>query len=204
MKQRIEWVDTAKGIVILLVVLEHTTNIGSTQIGLILSNFRMPLYFVLSGIFFKTYGNIWNFLLKKVNNLLIPTLFFFWGSCIIYFLLQSIGVHFAIPFKMEYLLDLFLPYENIYCNGVVWFLIALFWVNVICYPLMKYLHGIGLILCVILCGLLGVSDMLHLPYFIDTALSAVPFFYAGFAIKRAGLLGVWKYDNKLLYISFSS
>ena len=201
MKPRIEWIDTAKGVVILLVVLEHTTNIASTSIGLILSNFRMPLYFVLSGIFFKTYSCFWNFLLKKINNLLIPTFFFFWGSCFVYYLLQLAGVHFAIPFKLKYLLDLFLPHEEIYCNGVVWFLIALFWVNIICYPLVRYLHSFLLVSFVIMFGLLGVSGIIHLPYFIDTSLSAVPFFYAGLAIKRVGILGEWKYDNKLLLIA---
>lgn len=204
MKQRIEWVDTAKGIVILLVILEHTTSIATatTFTGLIIRNFDMPLFFVLSGIFFKTYGNIWNFLLKKINDLIIPTLFFFWGSCLVYFVLQSIGVHFVIPFQMKYLLDPFLPNEHFYCNGVVWFLIALFWVNIIFFPLMKYLHDTWLIICVILCGILGVSGIIHLPYLIDTALSAVPFFYVGMVIKKYGILGEWKYDNKLLLISF--
>ena len=201
MKQRIEWIDTAKGIVILIVVMEHTTGIASTPLGLILRNFDMPLYFVLSGIFFKTYGCFWNFVIKKTDSLLIPTFFFFWGGCFVYAILQSVGLHFVIPFQPKYLLDLFMPYEEIYCNGVVWFLIALFWVNLICYSLMKYLHGIRLIVCVIVCGLLGVSGIIHLPYFIDTALSAIPFFYAGIVIKKSGVLNEWKHDNKLLLIS---
>ena len=201
MKQRIEWIDTAKGVVILLVVLEHTTGIASTPTGLVIKNFDMPLFFVLSGIFFNTYSCFKNFLIKKISGILIPTFFFYWGSCLIYLLLQLIGVQFVIPFQWKYLLDLFQPDEVIYCNGVVWFLIALFWVNLMCYPLLKYVHGIWLIVCVIACGLLGVSGIIHLPYFIDTALSALPFFCVGIAIKKFGVFSEIRFDNKLLLFS---
>lgn len=35
MKERIEWIDTAKGIAILLIVLEHTTSIDKSYLGVI-------------------------------------------------------------------------------------------------------------------------------------------------------------------------
>ena len=61
-KNRIYWIDTAKGICILLVVINHAIMIthieyifGNINIENSLSSFRMPLYFTLSGIFFKRY-----------------------------------------------------------------------------------------------------------------------------------------------------
>lgn len=48
-----------------------------------MSYFRMPLYFMLSGIFFKTYGSFGQFLCKKFDHLLVPYIFFhaLWIAC---------------------------------------------------------------------------------------------------------------------------
>lgn len=71
MGQRIEFIDLAKGICILLVVSVHvfgsTGAISGKFLG-ITNIFRMPLYFLLSGLFFKTYGGILPFLKKKQIN----------------------------------------------------------------------------------------------------------------------------------------
>lgn len=52
--KRIDWIDLAKGLCICLVVLHHLSwdLAGST----LMIQIRMPLYFILSGIFFKDYG----------------------------------------------------------------------------------------------------------------------------------------------------
>ena len=71
---RIEFIDLAKGICILLVVVGHVgVNIAIPG----LESVRMPLYFILSGLFFKSYGGVKNFLIKKINKILIPFLFFY-------------------------------------------------------------------------------------------------------------------------------
>ena len=75
MTKRIEFADLAKGICIMLVVLLHVFGDMSGVIIKIMNLFRMPLYFVLSGLFFKTYDGFITFLKKKTNKLLIP--FFF-------------------------------------------------------------------------------------------------------------------------------
>ena len=60
--KRIEYIDLAKGFCIMLVVLEHVARPlvdqdTSTAVCLnICGTFRMPLYFILSGIFFKDYS----------------------------------------------------------------------------------------------------------------------------------------------------
>lgn len=83
MQQRIEFIDLAKGICIILVVLLHivpSANIPELRF------IRIPLYFILSGLFFKDYGSFRNFLKKKVNNILIPFLFFYVVSYLIYYI----------------------------------------------------------------------------------------------------------------------
>ncbi|MCG3413543.1 acyltransferase family protein [Staphylococcus massiliensis] len=49
-KRRIEWLDLAKGLCIIFVVLGHS---GSHWYDNMLSWFRMPLFFFLSGLLFK-------------------------------------------------------------------------------------------------------------------------------------------------------
>ena len=70
--QRIEWIDVAKGIAIILMVAGHTT------IPKLISNFiwafHMPLFFIASGLCTKweegvTYGD---YIIKKTISLLIP------------------------------------------------------------------------------------------------------------------------------------
>ena len=61
-KKRIDFVDLAKGCCIILVVIGHcgvSKNIPGYEIV------RMPLYFILSGLFFKDYGGFSILHLKK-------------------------------------------------------------------------------------------------------------------------------------------
>ena len=74
---RIEYIDMAKGFCILLVVFAHIhPDLTRYAWGVFFDSFRMPLYFFLSGIFFKRYSGIGEFCLKKINNLIVPLLFF--------------------------------------------------------------------------------------------------------------------------------
>ena len=71
--KRIAWIDLAKGFCILLVVINHVaiaTQIGSS-LELQAGSFKMPLYFILSGLFFKQYENFGGFLKRKTNKLFI-------------------------------------------------------------------------------------------------------------------------------------
>ena len=78
MPQRIEFIDLAKGFCISLVVLWHVLGLAlSSDAIMIMFFFRMPLYFILSGLFFKTYDGLFPFIKKKTNKLLIPFLFIF-------------------------------------------------------------------------------------------------------------------------------
>lgn len=90
---RIEFLDLAKGICIILVVLYHTTRFYDLNMPAanFFKAFRMPLYFFLSGVFFKTYEGFFSFAKRKVNKLLVP--FTFWyivGSVLISILLYRI------------------------------------------------------------------------------------------------------------------
>ena len=74
MKKRIEWVDIAKGIAILLVCLGHR-NIPY-WFSKWLYTFHLPLFFFLSGYTtrFESYRNIKDFVHRKLRGLVIPSL----------------------------------------------------------------------------------------------------------------------------------
>ena len=78
MKQRIEYIDTAKGILILLVVLGHVFETG--PINQYIYSFHMPAFFIISGILLR-YSSaldkpLGQALLDKIYGLIIPFLFF--------------------------------------------------------------------------------------------------------------------------------
>ena len=78
-KKRLEFIDLAKGFCILLVVFNHIHKTFDTQFLLddCFKMFTMPLYFLLSGMFFNKYEGIVGFMKRRINKLLIPFVFFF-------------------------------------------------------------------------------------------------------------------------------
>lgn len=53
MNKRVEWIDLAKGLGMLLVILGHCVCFGGIMHNAIFA-FHMPLFFILSGIVYKT------------------------------------------------------------------------------------------------------------------------------------------------------
>lgn len=74
-QSRLEWVDLAKGFGIILVVIGHTTL--PIEIRKWIYSFHMPLFFYLSGYFFKSgkYSFL-DFFIKRCRTLLIPFMSF--------------------------------------------------------------------------------------------------------------------------------
>lgn len=72
--KRIEWVDFAKGIGIVLVVLGHTGPFGHGYPGSWIGSFHMPLFFFLAGLCFDEtrYASLWQYAKRKAMALLYP------------------------------------------------------------------------------------------------------------------------------------
>lgn len=197
-KKRIEWIDTAKGICIILVVLNHIMlfqgfpslyPLAFSFINDFLSSFRMPLYFFLSGVFFKTYDGIVCFFIKKTNKILIP--FIFWyivGVFIIPLIKTGWGEQLVeIISDKYYIFDFF--YNDCHStNGPVWFLLCLFEVNLMfcaIHFLFKdtiFIYSISTIFG--LSGLYFSFISLNLPATLDTAMTCLPFFAFGHLLKN--------------------
>ena len=83
MSNRIEYLDIAKGIGILLVVLGHNDfEVISPFVQRLIYSFHMPLFFFLSGYFLNTAVPFFEFFKKRFNSLLKP---FFFTIFLIYF-----------------------------------------------------------------------------------------------------------------------
>jgi len=189
-KSRIPYFDLAKGVCILLVVWFHLTEIFGvhTVFDTYLYAVRMPLYVFLSGLFFKSYGGIWQLVKKKTKRLLVPFCFFYLTTSVLLPILlhKFCGIEFRTGDDWR-LLYAFLTYDD-YPNIPLWFLWALFMLNVSFYVLQRYIKSevlLGLC-CLGLSILLGY--VLNLPASISKAFGYFFFFYLGSLVHRRNLL----------------
>ena len=135
--KRLEYIDLAKGVMILLVVAGHIVQYylqGYVQHKLwtFIYSFHMPLFFLLSGFVMGITrkkmeevpfcGWLW----KKIRTLLVP--FLLW-SFLVYPFIDSVDKQI---FNLNYIFDMLR-----FPSGA-WFLISLFCIQVVCYPLIRY------------------------------------------------------------------
>lgn len=153
--KRIDCIDLAKGVCILLVVFHHMASYYNWGylLRVPMQSFRMPLYFLLSGLFFKEYRGFFDFLKRKVNIQQRSL----WDALIA----------FSISWDFE--------------NGCIWFLLSLFEINIIYYVIFMMFnkHQRLLLLSVMVLGVLGlILSPYEIKYrcFLDTSFVALPFF----------------------------
>ncbi len=204
-KPRIEFVDLAKGFCIILVVFFHLQIYTGyhTTFDWMARSFRMPLYFILSGLFFKEYEGFLGFLKRKTNKLLIPFIAFYLLANLVRWIASLFGV---ITYSWETLFAFF--FERRFPNLAIWFLWCLFSMNLIFYGILmlakknsKYQIVIMLVLCFLL-GTLGYTlgqKKIELPLFWDTACTAMPFFCLGYILNKfTDILRPNKWDKYIL------
>ena len=182
-KKRVGFVDLSKGFCICLVVLLHVFGETAGETFDMLNLFRMPLYFILSGMFFKRYGGFLDFFKKKTNKLLIPFLITYLLTCI-----PSIFVLSSRPLSLSSFWNEESYKVNLGCNGAAWFLLCLFFQNILFYLIYKASDNVIVVSSVsIVTGLVGYAMNVygcHLPLWIDTAMTALPFFLFGYALRK--------------------
>lgn len=208
--KRIEFIDLAKGFCILLVIWGHSTGpLNSPEYFLkdTLSMFRMPLYFFLSGLFFKTYEGFGGFLKRKINKLLIP--FLFWH---VLFVASVPFVSRTEIFRWHLFWDYLLPGGDPH-NTALWFLHCLFILNIGFYLLVIISRKFSsesvrtLVLCFFVivagsCGFVLSRYGIHLPIKLETVLTAMPFFAVGYAVGRnRSILTNNRYDRWLIPVA---
>jgi fucose 4-O-acetylase-like acetyltransferase len=182
---RIPFIDTAKGLCIMLVVLYHiNTYYDIPEIGIVAS-FHMPLFFLLSGCFYKSYGSFKLFCTKKTNQLLIPFFFFYLTISVALPNLLSVfgySVRNENGIGIRSLLNFIV--DNNWPNSPIWFLLCLYMINLLFYFFEHISRGDKrIIACLsVICGIVGyvLSYLsLNIYMYIDSALTGLFFFWLG-------------------------
>jgi acyltransferase len=184
---RINWIDQAKGIGILLVVLGHM-NIPM-NLSVFIFSFHMPLFFFISGFLFnenKYANNLKQILLSKIKTLLWPFLTFTFLGLV--FLVFSKNYSEITNFNWS---DFILGNKSI--NAPLWFLTALFSAEIVFSQIIRICKTkiVPIIVIVLLFGTLGFINIYtkNLSFFLNihVALIAQLFFSLGWILKKYNL-----------------
>ena len=140
MPKRIHYIDIAKGIGILLVVLGHNDlNAYHPMLHRFIYAFHMPLFFFLSGIFFNPERPFKTLVKKRFEGLIKPLIFII---LFIYGVFFFFGKMSLVTAGSRLLKSLYMtgPYLN---WGQLWFLPVLFLINIYAYFFYKFTKPIS-------------------------------------------------------------
>lgn len=196
-----DFIDLAKGLCILLVVSYHVDQgnwLYSNEVAnSFFFSFRIPLYFILSGLFLSFRSGAYPFFIKKVNKLVIPFVFFYLLSCLFGYLHEFVYAQFMNggSYKEIYNLSIvnFIVNENLdkmFPNNPIWFLVSLF-TTYMFYMALHYMCKGNLLLISAMSMLLGSIGFFlscrsfNLPMYLDSSLTCMPFVVAGVVLKRS-------------------
>jgi acyltransferase len=184
---RIAWLDASKGIGIFLVILGHTTIVGSPRA--LIYSFHMPLFFFISGFLFSAKGSFKEFSIIKMKSLLIPY-FVFAGITI---LISYFYMHQPIDVKNFILSTIESKRNSIYFNAPLWFLTSLFTIEILFYFIVKFIKNkYAILLFVFIIGFISfgifkpTTGANILPWSLDQSLYYLVFFCLGYFIKING------------------
>lgn len=190
LNDRVQWIDSAKGIGIAFVVLIHIWLLGEGYIYL--SSFLMPLFFFLSGYVadIRKYDGIKQFILVKINKIVIPYFIFSFISYIYWFLIERKFsgnlVSPTIAFTNIFTCpggDTYLPH-----NPALWFLPCLFAVTVIFHTIMRRINNRGAFFLLVASCIMGYFTSLYVPDSVPWSIDVVPtgivFYGTGFIMGK--------------------
>lgn len=203
-KKRIQWIDTAKGITIILVIIGHAN--FQEPIKAFIYSFHMPLFFFLSGLFINTESDFNSFLTKRIKGLIIPYLIYNIILLLFYWFLNILSQD-STSFKDSIFikiisLPLAIRVDNLYSTKL-WFLPCLFISSIIVYLLPKnkklyltlgiIITSIGILFC-------NVLQIKFLPWSIDAALLVVIFLIISSLLREYINWGNLLHSNLLLIL----
>lgn len=193
MSNRLEWIDTAKGLGIILVILGHSLTL-SPHINNYIYSFHMPFFFFISGYLFsgQKYAELKQFASKKVRSLLIPYIVFAVISYIYWIFFQTqMGNDIKHPDIFHLFIGIFYSNPNghyMSFNVALWFLTCLFCTEIIFFIIAKkYKELKKLLVLLVVFSVVGyicsLNSFIKLPWSLDVAFSAVVFYGAGYFYK---------------------
>lgn len=228
-KYRIEWIDIFKGLAMLMIVLQHSSILNVTPVSDIISliklmlvePFATPLFFVLNGYLFnyQTAGKLSfkDFIRKKYESMIIPYI-------IMSIILIPVHIMYNIYKHNEISLSLYYLYDLIaFCRFSLplWFLMALFFSNILFYILIKlaklinmYIKNLYLILLLLFIVIVSLASILSkhgisfIPFRFDVVMISTCLMVIGQFIRNTRLITLNSTISKkkcysCLYLVFS-
>jgi len=188
LRERISWIDIARGIGILAVIYAH--GLDGHSIRYLFYAFHIPLFFFLSGVVFhhKNHESFYSIVRSAVKNILIPY-FLFATLSYSFWLITTNFSQFSIENLPKTLFNILYGNGNqkqFFYNAVLWFLPCLF-ITRILFGILTMISTkrifLALALFVFSVGGYAVSlfsPKLTLPFGFEAALTGVVFFGIGF------------------------
>nr|WP_318660135.1 acyltransferase family protein [uncultured Treponema sp.] len=193
--KRIGWIDIAKGIAIISVILGHS--VGKGPFGIFIYSFHIPLFFVLSGYTIKRIPatEIPGATLRDFKRLIIPIFICFLIDAILQVFYLGNNIDEVIKYKIRAIV-----FGTLHKGmGRLWFLVALFWTKLFYRILLlkdcKY-KIIFLLVCAYLCSI----NQIQLPQNLDIMFIMLFFMEVGYIYKNS----IDEYNNKIEIIGIVS
>lgn len=204
---RIHYIDVLKGLGIIFVVFAHMNTMPLC--GGYFYLFHMPLFFFISGLLLDPMKYPYKrFVISRIKQLYIPYVVLYLLLYIYWVVVERPMRYFKMP-QLDAFWGLFWGTNSsywIYPGGVMWFVIALFSLELIVFSVLKWCKLLYLRL--VLFGLLVVVGLLcskyHLfvlPFSLPNALLVLPFFMVGYLMRRYLLLSnIFYMESKLVVL----
>jgi fucose 4-O-acetylase-like acetyltransferase len=184
---RFKALDVAKGIGIILVIIGHLDT--SEMLHKWIYSFHMPFFFFLSGFLNKDKEDFKEVAISKVKRLIVP--YFFFGILSIIVML-TFKLPLKNPINKEHLDDIlrifYLKGNPIPMNKVIWFLIVLFWMEMLNFLLSKKISATAQFISSIVASVIVYYCFLlfkfRLPFGLDIVPFALIFFMLGRLVKQ--------------------
>lgn len=191
--ERVYYVDIARGIAIIFMIVGHL-GLGYNPMTKMIYSFHMPLFIIVSGMFFNEKEKFSTLIVKIGKKLLllyvISILFVSLISSLLY------GREFSIINVLKQIILAYSNYKTFFADtltvGVLWFIPFLAIMKMLFYLVRKisnndYVIGIMSFMFT-LAGIILARNSIFLPWSFDIALSSMIFFYVGYVLKKYNYL----------------
>lgn len=178
----------AKGIGILLIMIGHLGISVIPEANFLqvwIYSFHIPMFFFLSGFLFSIGGSLKEFALKKLRTVVLP--YFTLGLAILlYNIYSAVKSNIYSTAWLRETVKRFLIQDRFW---TIWFLASILVLNIMMYLMVRFLKKTWLIAAAsVACAVIGLLYYhfggSKLPWDIDVAFCAMPFFGGGFLINR--------------------
>lgn len=189
-RQRVNWLDIAKGLGILAVILGHC-HLPELVWNSIYS-WHMPIFFVIAGYFYREQP-FYTLIKGKSRALLIPYLY----TCIVIALIEGAKsgmIHHSVWVAIRdwLLAGAYGSYFGVKIGlnfiGPIWFLPALFFALLLLHFSLKFKYSYACIFVLFFIGYYESRLFIGLPGSINQGMISLPYTYVGFIIKKYNLI----------------